>query len=224
MMQSKKSKKIFVYFILLILVGSINNINLNNINFYSIKNIHINGLSEAENQNLLENIKKLNLKNIFFINYSEISAVFNSNSFIEKYQILKKYPSSLDIEIKKTNFLAKINHNNKTFIIGSNGKLIKNIKLNNYLPYIFGKPDIDNFLKFKKQLDKSRILYNEIKNLYFFPSGRWDLQLQNNIILKLPKENSIDALNNAFDILKINNLRDLKSIDLRVQNQIIIND
>ena len=27
----------------------------------------------------------------------------------------------------------------------------------------------------------------KLKNLYFFPSKRWDIKLKNNILLKLPK-------------------------------------
>ena len=83
-------------------------------------------------------IKNLNLKNIFFINKNEINKLINSNPLIEKYEIFKKYPSLLNIKIKKTNFLAKINHNNgKIFVIGSNGKLIPNNFSKHLIYHIF---------------------------------------------------------------------------------------
>ena len=66
------------------------------------------------------------------------------------------------------------------FFIGSNGKFIKNNSLNNQLPFIFGNPTIKEFLNFKEIIDKSKFSYDEIKNLYFFPSKRWDLELKNN--------------------------------------------
>jgi len=43
-MHQRKSKKILIYFFLLFLVGSINNININNLKFQSIKNINVTGL------------------------------------------------------------------------------------------------------------------------------------------------------------------------------------
>ena len=32
--------------------------------------------------------------------------------------------------------------------------------------------------------------YNDIQNFYFFPSKRWDIELKNNIIIKLPITNN----------------------------------
>ena len=43
-MQQRKSKKILIYFFLLLLVGSINNINLNTLKLQNINDINIIGL------------------------------------------------------------------------------------------------------------------------------------------------------------------------------------
>ena len=110
-----------------------------------------------------------------------------------KYTILKKYPSTLNVRIEKTKFFAKINKNNKIFYIGSNGKLIKN-NIKYELPFIFGNPSINEFLTFKKIIDNSKINYEEIKNLYYFQSKRWDIELNNNLIVKLPKKNLDNSL------------------------------
>ena len=92
------------------------------------------------------------------------------------------------------------------------------------MPFIFGKPNIQEFLLLKKNIDKSDFSYEEVKNLYFYPSKRWDIELKNNIILKLPKDNVKKSLNDIFQFLKNINLNRMKTIDARVKNQIIIND
>ncbi len=223
-MQKRKSKKIFIYFFFLIIFGSITNINLNNIELYKIKDVEVSGMNEFDNKAVLENILKLNLGNIFFLNKFEIVKVLNSNNSIEEYQIFKKYPSELEIKIEKTKFLAKINIDGKLFFVGSNGKLSKKNITNLDLPYIFGKLQIKEFLKFKYVLDMSSINYNEIKNLYFYQSKRWDLEFKNNIIFKLPENVSVESINNILVFLNDNNLDNIKVIDLRVHNQIITND
>jgi len=48
-MHQRKSKKILIYFFLLFLVGSINNININNLKFQSVKNINVTGLENEDN-------------------------------------------------------------------------------------------------------------------------------------------------------------------------------
>ena len=218
-MQQRKSKKILIYFFLLLVVGSINNINLNSLKLRNISNINISGLDIKDESTLLKQISNFNFNNIFLINKIDLINEIESNPLVENYSVFKKYPSSLDINIEKTKFLAKINKNSQIFYIGSNGKLVKNVFLNNQLPFIFGNPEIIEFFNIKEIIDESKISYSEIKNLYFFPSKRWDLELRDNTIIKLPNDNTNLALKLAIDFLDNN-----KFIDARIKNQIILND
>ena len=218
-MQQRKSKKILIYFFLLLAVGSINNINFNSLILKNINNINVDGLDIKDESFLLKKIKNFNLNNIFLISKIDLINEIESNSLVEKYYIFKRYPSSLYIKIEKTKFLSKINKNGQIFYIGSNGKFIKNDFLNNQLPFIFGNPEVVEFFKIKEIIDKSKISYNEIKNLYFFPSKRWDLELRDNTLIKLPNEDVGLALNLAIEFLGDN-----KFIDARIENQIILDD
>ena len=129
-MQQRKSKKILIYFFLLLVVGSINNINLNGLKLQNINNINITGLDIKNKLFLFKEIENFNLNNIFLVNKIDLKEKIELNPLVENYFIFKKYPSSLDINIVKTKFLAKINKNGQIFYIGSNGKFIKN---NSYL-------------------------------------------------------------------------------------------
>ena len=222
-MPQRKGKKILIYFFLLLIVGSINNIKLNNLKFTEI-NIEITGIEESEKKIILENINNLNLSNYFFINRIEILKIINSISLVEKFSIFKKYPDTLKIKIQQTKFLAKINYKGKEYFVGENGKLIKSTFSNKNLPYIFGKPDINEFLLFKKIIDQSKLSYKEIKNFYFFPSKRWDIELRNNTLIKLSKNTNIDSINTVFKFLGDKNFDNLNIVDARINNQIILND
>ena len=222
-MQQRKSKKILIYFFLLLVVGSINNINFNGLILKNI-NINVDGLDIEDELILLKKIKNFNLNNIFSISKIDLINKIESNSLVEKYYIFKRYPSSLDVKIEKTKFLSKINKNGQIFYIGSNGKFIKNDFLNNQLPFIFGNPEVIEFFNIKEIIDKSKISYNEIKNLYFFPSKRWDLELRDNTVIKLPKDNINLALNLVIEFIDDNEFKENKFIDARIRNQIILND
>ncbi len=221
-MHQRISKKILVYFLILILLSSINNYRLINFNFQKDINFKILGLDDANILDLLKNFNNLNIENIFFLNKSKFSEIINSNTLVENFSVFKKYPSNLIITIVDTNFLARMKFNDQIYIVGSNGKLINNYYTNENLPFIFGKPEISEFLNFKKIIDESGFSYDQIKNLYFFPSKRWDLELNNNILLKLPERNIKETLNQAFEFLNIRNFDEMKLIDLRIKNQIIV--
>ena len=222
-MHLRKSKKILIYLLLFFLVGSINNIELSKINLSNISKIKISGLGNENNKSLSENIKSLKLGNIFLIKKNKLINLIESNSLVENYDIFKVYPSSLYINIQKTKFLARINHNGINYIVGSNGKLSKNNLYDENLPFIFGKPRIDEFLRFKKIIDFSKFEYKEIKNLYFFPTGRWDIEFDNNVLIKLSENNVEQNLELVFEFLNNNNFGDIKIIDVRIENQIILN-
>lgn len=221
-MHQRKSKKVLIYFFLLILVGSVNNINLSAIEFYKVKKIEIFGL---ENKNtLLKKIENLDLRTIFFINIKDLIKTIESDNLIEDYKVIKKYPSTLNIYVNQTKFLGEINKDGKIYLIGSNGKLSKKGFSNEKLPFIFGNPSIDEFLKFKKIIDNSKFSYKQIKNLYFFPSKRWDVQLSNNILLKLPVSNIDETLDYLFELMSEEKPNTSKIIDARINNQIIFNE
>ena len=206
------------------MLGSITNNEINNQKFYLIKNIIVSGLNENNNKKILIDFNEFKSKNIFQIDRDEILKIINSNSLIENYRIYKNYPSIIQVKLEQTKFLAKVNYDGKQFLVGSNGKLSKNNSSKNDLPFIFGKPDVEEFLKLKKNIDSSKFSYDKIKNIYFYPSKRWDLELKDNIILKLQKNGIKYSLDRAFDFINDKNIINNKIIDLRVTNQIILNE
>ena len=225
-MPQRKGKKILIYFFLLLLVGSINNDTINSFKFDKIKNINVLGLGHNDNQDLLYNIIDLNLGNIFFLNKENINKIINSNTLIHDYEIFKRYPHSLDINVKRTKFLARIKDNKNFFLIGSNGKLspVEHKVKSDYLPFIFGKPKIDQFLKFKTIIDSSKFEYKDIDSIFFFSSNRWDIQLKNELLVRLPSKNIKKTLDLVSDFLIENTNNSIKIVDARIQNQIILND
>ena len=223
-MFQKKGKKILIYLFFFLFLGTINNYTILNSQLFKIKNYKILGL-ENNYKTELENNLLGTESNIFFINKNYLISILNSNTLIETFQVFKIYPSSLDIKIKKTNFLARLNINGDIFLIGSNGKLIKDFTLSNseMLPFIFGNPKEEEFLKIFSIISASDFNYKNVKNLFFYKSGRIDLEMKDNILLKLPIDNLKNVLKNVSQLI-FNDQFNKKTIDARVPSQIIIYD
>ena len=222
-MQLRLSKKILLYIFLIIFLSTLNNKFFSNIKFKTIDKITIKGLEGEEKQDLLNNLELLNLKNIFFLNKYKLIKNLEANELIENYTVLKKYPSSIEIRIHKTKFLANVFKDGKSFVLGSNGKLIQSVEKNSNLPNIFGDYDKDSFFNLLKSIKKSNFELFEIKNLYFFKSGRWDIETNDNMIIKLPKKNLEDSLNLSLDLINNNKFKNVKILDLRQDKQVILN-
>ena len=223
-MQLSLSKKIIFYIFLIIFLSTLNSKHVSEIRFTGVDQITVIGLQENEKQDLLNDLQLLNLNNIFFLKKFELTNKLEANKLIENYVIFKKYPSSIVIKVNKTKFLANVFNNGKSFVLGSNGKLIESIEKKSNLPNIFGEYDKDSFFNLLKTIKNSNFRISNIKNLYFFKSGRWDIETKLDVIIKLPKDNLKDSLNLSIDLLNNNEFKKVKILDLRQHNQIIINE
>jgi len=222
-MPHQKSKKIFIYLFLFLIIGTLNNKDINNYHFFRIDTISIKGLDEKNNNKLSKDLNFLKLDNLFFLKKLKINEVVGSNNLIENFSVFRKYPSSLEIIISKTDFLAKIKKDDKDFILGSNGRLIIASHETLNLPFIFGNFEIENFFNLKKAIDETKLDYNEVKNFYSYKSGRWDIETKNGLIIKLPKDNLKRTLELYLIFISENEEKKINIIDLRQSNQMIIN-
>ena len=222
-MHQQISKKILVYLFIFFLVGTFNNKKISKFDFTNINNFKIEGLTEFESNQLSQQLNSIRYSNIFFLEKKEILKILNSNKVIEKFSIFKNYPSNLIIDIKKTKFLARTKKDNLNYYIGSNGNLIKITDIKTEVPFVFGEIAIEELLKLKNIIDKSGFDYNDIKNLYYFKSKRWDIETKDNLIIKLPIENLETSFEILWQIYQEEEFGGFKTIDLRQNNQIILN-
>ena len=223
-MHYRRSKKIFLYFFLFLIIGTFNNKNLNNFDFPRIKEINITGLDDKEIYELKEKLNFLMANNLFSLNKIKVEEIINSNNLVEYYSVIKKYPSSLRIVIKKTKFLAYVKQNEKTFLLGSNGKLIDIQEMSQNLPMIFGNFENNNFFRIKKMIDKIDFDYKDIKNLFFFKSGRVDIETISGVVIKLPINQFEESFKLVIKILNDDQFKNIKEIDLRQKNQVVLSE
>ena len=222
-MLQRINKKFFFYISLIIILGTFNNKNLKNFELSKIDKVNIEGI-EFDNNEFLKITNLMKLNNLLSIQKSQIKEILNSNNLIEEYEVFKRYPSSLEIKIKKTNFLASTNIDGKNYLVGSNGKLINTKNYSQNLPFIFGNFETEKFLEFKNIILQTRFKYNNIENFYYFPSGRWDIEMISGVLIKLPITGIKESLNLSIDLLDDIEFSNIKILDIRQKNQIVIND
>ena len=218
-----KKNKIIIYFIFLIILSSVTNKSLENQDSFliKIKKINVSGLSNNNNLKIKKELSELLYKNIFLINKENIKKKILQYNLVEEYNIKKIYPNQIDIKIKQTKFIAKIKKNNY-FLIGSNGKLISNEYTNEVLPFFFGSFNSERFLRFKEIVNDSEFKFKNFKSIFFYSSNRWDVQTNDDVLIKLPEKNLLKALKVAHKIINNIKFEDRRVIDLRISNHIIM--
>ena len=220
-----KKNKYILLIITFLFLATINNTNfaINRIFLTNVQSIEVVGLNENLNLYIQQKLKYIKNNNIFYINKDLLEEEISKYNFIESFKVFKFYPKNIILKINQTNFLATTIKNNKKYIIGSNGKFIEYelFKNNNNLPMIFGNFNNKDFMIFKKKIDQSSFKYIKIKNFFSYPSKRWDIETIDNILIKLPSNNTELALERAKKIIESKKFKN-NIIDLRIANQLIL--
>ena len=70
----------------------------------------------------------------------------------------------------------------------------------------------------------SKLEYNQIEIIFYFNSNRWDIKMKNGVLIKLPNLNIIQGLDLASKFISEKKLLEISTIDLRIENQVIVNN
>tara|TARA_E500000178_G_scaffold317665_1_gene338373 strand:- start:272 stop:928 length:657 start_codon:yes stop_codon:yes gene_type:complete len=189
---------------------------------FNLKEIDIENnllLKEKDIQKLLTPIYN---KNLLLLKNREIEIILMQNTFIESFNIKKKYPNILKIEIFEKKPIAVLFNKKDKFYLSEKLDLIEFKNFPNYqnLPYVFGNKD--EFQILYNNLIKINFPFDQIKKYTLFETNRWDLETKNNNIIKLPSKDFIKSLENYLSIRNKKNFTKYNIFDYRIDNQLIL--
>ena len=204
-------KRLVIALFLIILLTTIDSKQSFVISKFNLKTIII------ENNLLLKDkdIKSLLIpfynRNLISLDNKEVKKALLQNSFIESFNIKKKYPNSLKIEIFEKKPIAILLNKKNKFYLSEKIELIEFKNLPNYqnLPYVLG-----NKSDFK-------IFYDNLKKINF-PLDLVNKETKNNRVLKLPADNYIKSLENFLNIKSKDDFKKFELFDYRINNQLIL--
>lgn len=182
-------------------------------------NIEINGVN-------MINVKDLEDKIYNFCNLEDkndlsiLAKDILKDPWVKNLSIKRKIPDTLIINIEEFIPFAVWKTDNDIHLIDEEGQIIfiskKDTRKFLYLIVVAGDGAKDNIYGLFNMLSSNPTLFSRIKSALFIGKRRWNLELDNGIIVKMPEDNLLSAWNNLNKILSINGSEiDIKVIDLR---------
>jgi len=193
-------------------------------NYFKIENIKIENNLLTSKKNILDKLKIVYGKNIFFIKKKDIIEPLENINFLKKIEVKKKYPDTIIVKVIETKPVAYLYKDKIKYLIDDSFNLIiysQNLNFDN-LPNIFGEKVEMHFAIFFNQLKKNNFIIKNIINYYYFQIGRWDIELKNKQIIKLPYNNVDKAIKQSSKLLMRDDFKNYNIIDLRVDGKIIV--
>ena len=188
-----------------------------------IQKIKIENNSITESDKIKKKLSFLYKENLFFLNIQDIEKNLKNETFIESFSVKKIYPNTLKLIIVEKTPIAILHSKKKKFYISDKGDLINfiNIETYNDLPTVFGNGE--NFYSLYQDLQNIEFPLEMIRSFYFFESGRWDLIMHDDKVLKLPINNYLLSLKNFMLSKDNSNFNNYKIFDYRIKDQLILN-
>ena len=216
-------KRSIIAFILLILLTTITSKQKIIISKFNIKEIKIENNLLLQSEDIIKSLKPIYDKNLINLNYRLIEEELLKNTFVESFNIKKKYPNTLIIKIVEKKPIAILQNKKKKYFISDKGDLISYVDMAKYkdLPIAFGNGE--DFYSLYKELKNIKFPLRMIKSFYFFESGRWDLVMYDEKVIKLPIEDYIFSLKNFLLSKDNSNFKNYKIFDYRIKDQLILN-
>ena len=189
---------------------------------FPIKKIEIDEVYTFDLTKLKSELNFLRNTSLFFLKEKEIIKIIDKYDFISSIQLKKKYPDTLKIKISENMPVAIEVTKRKKFYLAKDGKKLKyrNLKIFENLPIIFGNHK--NFSSFFKDLEKNNFKIEDIKALYYFEVGRWDILLKNEKTIKLPEIDYQNILMKIDTVLNDTSFSRYKIFDYRTKGQLIL--
>ena len=190
---------------------------------FKIKEIKIENNEILEDQELINIFSFLYSKNIIFLTSYELKKNIDQNSFIKKIEIKKIFPDKLVIKVfEKEPIAILIDKYKKKYYLGKKTDLIEFRKIFKYknLPIVRGEPK--NFKKLFDNLIKINFPTDQILSYQYFKVNRWNIEMIDKKILKLPKKNYNESLTNFMSIKNNSNFEKYKIFDYRLNNQLVL--
>lgn len=198
---------------------------------FTAHEIHIDGRKNT-NSNLLK--RKMLIEKgqpIFATSPDEIRESLEEIDWIKNATVMRQLPHQIFIKIKERTPIAIWYFQKKTYLIDREGASISPKKINKFkgLPVVVGEEAPLHAAKILALLLKFPHIKKNIVSLIRVRKRRWDLILYKKVVVKLPEdhesENTLESalarLSLLMDQKKIH-LEDMKYIDMRLKNRIIL--
>ncbi len=216
-----KKKRFFALLLLILLTSIYPSKNILSSKF-DLKKIDITNNTILSDKEIKKHLYSIYNKNLILLNSKEIELALRQNSFIEGFNIKKKYPNTLKIKVfEKKPIVILMNKKNKYYLSDKIDLIeFKNLQKYNDLPYVFGNKN--DFKILYKKLNEINFPLGIIRKYTFFESNRWDIETTDKKLIKLPTNNYTKSLQNYLELRNGNDFKKYTIFDYRINNQIIL--
>ncbi|SCB24814.1 cell division protein FtsQ/DivIB [Rhizobium multihospitium] len=193
---------------------------------FAIEDVKVSGNDETSEIEILQLLGLDGTTSLVALNADAARQKIANLPWVQNVEVRKVYPRTVEVKLKERKAYAIWQHGSELSLIQKDGSVIAPLRDNKFakLPLFVGRDAETAAASIDDQFAKWPDVRDHVKAFVRVAGRRWDLYLDNGVIIKLPEDNIDGALARLTKLDKDENLlqRDIAAVDLRIDDRTAI--
>ena len=193
---------------------------------FKLEDVVVEGRIRTDKTQILKILQLERGQPLFSINLSQAKAKLEALSWVKAASIERRFPDTLFIRISEKEPVALWQNQTKTYLVDCDGELVETKEAYKYkeLLLVIGRQAPRYVGKLVILLEKFPEIKSRVTAATHLRSTRWDISLDNKVLVRLPEVGAARALGYLLELEKHHHLmeREVMTIDMRLPEQLIL--
>jgi len=193
---------------------------------FAIEDVRVSGNNETSEIDILQLLGLDGTTSLVALDIDAARRKLSELPWVEYAEVRKVYPRTIEVMLKERQAFGIWQHGTELSLIEKSGSVIAPLRDNKFaaLPLFVGRDAESAAASFETELAAWPELKTRVRAYVRVASRRWDLHLDNGVVIKLPETN----VGKAIEVLARLNAeqgvleRDIASVDLRLEDRTTI--
>ena len=190
---------------------------------FAIEDVKVSGNRETSEIDILERLGLDGTTSLVALDVKDARQKLTELPWVQDVSVRKVYPGTIEIALKERQAFGIWQHGTDLSLIEKNGSVIAPLRDNKFsaLPLFVGRDAETAAAEFADEFDNWPELKARVKAYIRVAGRRWDLRLDNGIVVKLPEHNVPRAMDVLATLDAEQGLleRDIAAVDLRLEDR-----
>ena len=190
---------------------------------FAINNVKVSGNAETSEIDILERLGLDGTTSLMALNVVDTRNALKTLPWVKDAEVRKVYPDTIEIKLIERTAFGIWQHGNELSLIEKSGSVIAPLRDNKfaYLPLFVGLNAETGAEEIMADFDQWPDVKKRVKAFIRVAGRRWDIRLDNGVIVKLPEHKMADAMARLAKFNAEQQLveRDIVAVDLRLEDR-----
>lgn len=193
---------------------------------FAVEDVRVSGNQHTSEIDILQLLGLDGSTSLLGLDIAAARQALSELPWVESAEVRKVYPSTVEVVLRERQAYGIWQHGNDLSLIERSGSVIAPLRDNKFasLPLFVGRDAETAAAAIDEEFSQWPAIASRVKAFVRVGGRRWDVHLENGIVVRLPEENVPGALAllNRFDAEQQVLSRDIAVVDLRLPDRVAV--